>query len=106
MTATISAEPRRFERVREAFIIGFTAAYSMFLSAIRYRTFADATSRNAMAAASQMGEIYLDSGTEPGTTPMKPISYCGDGDATFTPANPYAEAFAAMLSLVWFNRIL
>jgi len=66
------------------FIIGFTAAFSMFLSAIRYRTFADSTARNAMAAASQMGEIYLDSGTEPGTGPVDPAKYSGNGDATNT----------------------
>jgi prepilin-type N-terminal cleavage/methylation domain-containing protein len=68
------------------FIIGFSAAFSMFLSAVRYRAFADSTTRNAMATASEMGEIYLDSGTETANLgPVRPSLYSGNGDATQPP---------------------
>ncbi len=63
------------------FIIGFTAAYGLFLSGMRYRHLAETTTRGALAASSLIHELRLDSGntSQPGT-PATPEKYLGDGD--------------------------
>ena len=63
------------------FIIGFTAAYGLFLSGMRYRHLAETTTRGALAASSLIHELRLDSGntSHPGQ-PAEPLDYLGNGD--------------------------
>ena len=62
------------------FMIGFAAAFGLFLAAIRYRTLADDTTRLSLAASSIVEEMAI--GNAPTVPPVskKPSDYLGSGD--------------------------
>jgi len=61
------------------FMIGFAAAFGLFLAAVRYRTLADDTTRLSLAASSIVEELAIGNGaTLP--TPNAPSVYLGAGD--------------------------
>jgi prepilin-type N-terminal cleavage/methylation domain-containing protein len=59
------------------FMIGFTAAFSLFLAAMRYRTLADDTIRLSLAASSLVEELSI--GQAGNGTPLPPSDYVGGG---------------------------
>ena len=61
------------------FMIGFSAAFGLFLAAIRYRTMADDTIRLSLAASSLVEELAIGNGITPGTL-KAPSEYLGEGD--------------------------
>lgn len=77
------------------FMLGFTAAFSLFLAAMRYRTLADDTTRLSLAASSLVEEIAI--GDPANTASHDPNSYVG---SAFLPGmlppsgNPDNDLFA------------
>lgn len=69
------------------FIVGFVAAYGLFLTAVRNRAQAEAITRTSLAATSLLAEMRLVAGREgavlriPNRAPDPPASYGGDGFA-------------------------
>ena len=64
------------------FMIGFAAAFGLFLAAIRYRTLAEDTTRLSLAASSIVEEMAIGKGvtlTAP-NAPNAPNAYLGAGD--------------------------
>lgn len=59
------------------FMLGFTAAFSLFLAAMRYRTLADDTTRLSLAASSLVEELAI--GDPAITTAQPPSAYVGTG---------------------------
>lgn len=64
------------------FMIGFTAAFSLFLAAIRYRTLADDTIRLSLAASSLVEELSIGQAGLAG--PLPPSDYIGAGKLPVT----------------------
>jgi len=67
------------------FMIGFTAAYSLFLFGMRNRALSDATVRGTLVATSQIAAMRLFATHEPATSatisvPYTPRTFVGDGD--------------------------
>ena len=64
------------------FMIGFAAAFGLFLAAIRYRTLAEDTTRLSLAASSIVEEMAIGNGAAPAVPPVskKPSAYLGSGD--------------------------
>lgn len=64
------------------FMIGFAAAFGLFLAAVRYRTLADDTTRLSLAASSIVEEMAIGNGAPPATPPVpkSPDKYLGSGD--------------------------
>ena len=61
------------------FMIGFAAAFGLFLAAVRYRTLADDTTRLSLAASSIVEEMAIGKGVTL-ATPNAPNLYLGAGD--------------------------
>ena len=61
------------------FMIGFAAAFGLFLAAVRYRTLADDTTRLSLAASSIVEEMAIGNGIVPGAS-KPPGAYLGSGD--------------------------
>ena len=61
------------------FMIGFAAAFGLFLAAVRYRTLADDTTRLSLAASSIVEEMGIGKGVTL-ATPNAPNLYLGAGD--------------------------
>ena len=74
------------------FVFGFTAAFGMFLAALRYRTLADDTIKLSLASGSIAEEIAIGKTLVPSppTTPLAPLDYVGDGMPT-APLPPTAS---------------
>ena len=75
------------------FTFGFTAAFGMFLAALRYRTLADDTIKLSLAASSLPEEIAIGKTGTPVTPPPNPFppsQYVGDGLPVYaaTPPSP------------------
>ncbi len=60
------------------FIIGFTAAFGLFLAAMRFRTLTDDTVKLSLAASSLVAELGI--GSVPGPNAKLPSEYLGSGD--------------------------
>lgn len=78
------------------FVIGFSAAYGLFLQGARSRARAESALRCSLAGSSIIAQMRLNAGTE-GSAPCRPAEYLGDGDAdnnttgsTNDPAQLYA----------------
>lgn len=68
------------------FMLGFSAAYTLFLAGVRYRTQAAATQRLAFALTSLAAELTLSSGKhEGGAVLADPGAYVGNGLAIDPP---------------------
>lgn len=67
------------------FMLGFTAAFSLFLAAMRYRVLADDTTKLSLAASSLVEELAIGNPTQP-TSPWTPSAYVGDGKLPLNPA--------------------
>lgn len=68
------------------FMLGFSAAYTLFLAGVRYRTQAAATQRLAFALTSLAAELTLSSGKhEGGAALADPGAYVGNGLAIDPP---------------------
>lgn len=75
------------------FMLGFTAAFSLFLAAMRYRTLADDTTRLSLAASSLVEELAIG---KPGTgTPAPPSGYVGSGALPGVTASTVASVLTA-----------
>ena len=93
MIGTISMRPRQGFTLIEllvatgVFMLGFTAAFSLFLAAMRYRVLADDTTKLSLAASSLVEELAIGNPNRP-TSPWSPSDYVGDGKLPlFTPIN-------------------
>jgi Tfp pilus assembly protein PilV len=62
------------------FMIGFSAAFGLFLAAIRYRTMADDTIRLSLAASSLVEELAIGNGQTATGLPLRPSQYLGAGN--------------------------
>ena len=64
------------------FMIGFAAAFGLFLAAVRYRTLADDTTRLSLAASSIVEEMGIGNGAAPAVPSVSkpPMDYLGWGD--------------------------
>lgn len=62
------------------FMIGFSAAFGLFLAAIRYRTLADDTTRLSLAASSIVEELAIGNGSTQVVGSKTPDLYQGSGD--------------------------
>jgi prepilin-type N-terminal cleavage/methylation domain-containing protein len=60
------------------FLLGFTAAFGLFLVAIRYRTLSDSMSRLAWATSSLVNEVQIGNPALTGG-PLPPSDYVGSG---------------------------
>jgi len=77
------------------FMLGFTAAFSLFLAAMRYRTLADDTTRLSLAASSLVEELAIGK-PGPGTgTPIPPSGYVGSGALPGVAANTLPSILTA-----------
>ncbi len=61
------------------FLIGFTAAYGLFLAAMRYRTLADDTIKLSLASSSLVEELAIGN-PSPFQTALAPSDYVGSGN--------------------------
>ena len=84
MISTSSMRPRQGFTLIEllvatgVFMLGFTAAFSLFLAGMRYRVLADDTTKLSLAASSLVEELAIGN---PNTTIAKePRDYLGSGD--------------------------
>ncbi len=78
------------------FMIGFTAAFSLFLAAMRYRTLADDTIRLSLAASSLVEELSIGKATTPGPGgSLAPSTYVGSGNLPVTTATNVATQFTS-----------
>ena len=73
------------------FMLGFTAAFSLFLAAMRYRVLADDTTKLSLAASSLVEELAIGNPAQL-TAPWKPSDYVGDGKL---PVNPPMNGYFA-----------
>ena len=64
------------------FMIGFAAAFGLFLAAMKYRTMADDTTKLSLAASSIIEELAIGNGVLPVgfPAPKPPTAYLGAGD--------------------------
>ena len=90
MIRTSSMRPRQGFTLIEllvatgVFMLGFTAAFSLFLAAMRYRVLADDTTKLSLAASSLVEELAIGNPAQP-PTPWKPSEYVGDGKLPLNP---------------------
>ena len=90
MIRTSSMRPRQGFTLIEllvatgVFMLGFTAAFSLFLAAMRYRVLADDTTKLSLAASSLVEELAI--GNPATTTAKEPFKYLGSGDLPVSPA--------------------
>ncbi len=68
------------------FMIGFAAAFGLFLAAMKYRTMADDTTKLSLAASSIIEELAIGNGTSLAgfPAPKPPTAYLGAGDLPVT----------------------
>jgi prepilin-type N-terminal cleavage/methylation domain-containing protein len=108
MIGTTSMRPRQGFTLIEllvatgVFMLGFTAAFSLFLAAMRYRVLADDTTKLSLAASSLVEELAIGNPAQP-PTPYKPSQYVGDGKLPLTV--PLTGDFAAYPGIpgTWFR---
>ena len=78
------------------FMIGFSAAFGLFLAAIRYRTMADDTIRLSLAASSLVEELAIGKVRQlPTNSPLEPREYLGAGDLPVVNGTPDPTKFYA-----------
>ncbi len=77
------------------FMIGFSAAFGLFLAAIRYRTLADDTTRLSLAASSIVEELAIGDGKPPAMPPLSktPDQYLGSGNLPGSNGNTLITQF-------------
>jgi prepilin-type N-terminal cleavage/methylation domain-containing protein len=61
------------------FLVGFVAAFSLFLAGMRFRQLAEGVTRSSLTAACLVDEIRIDTGGGGSTAPVAPKEYLGDG---------------------------
>lgn len=83
------------------FTFGFTAAFGMFLAALRYRTLADDTIKLSLAASSIPEEIAIgkiSTSVTPPPNPFPPSRYDGDGLPIYGATQPSLTTSDVLLS--------